>query len=319
MPQLSDEPGIVCSLNGEIIPFEQARLPVYDLAIMQGATITERLRTFGHRPYDVDAHLDRLQQSLTLVKWKGLPSLKSLKRVVNKIAKHNCQFIPKTSDLSIVIFISAGQAVGDANGLIDSSKPTICVYTAPHPFRNWADGYLKGVDLIIPGIRQIPRTSLDPRIKMRSRLHWQMADQMVREQNPRARALLLDENDNLTETSSGNLMLVNDGVVLSPRVSCTLDGISRGHVIEFCNDADIPMAFTDLTELDVYNAEEVFLTSSTYCIMPVATLNGNKIGDEVPGKITQQLTSTWAGAIGVDFVQQAGSESKKIASGTTPV
>jgi branched-chain amino acid aminotransferase len=308
MPHSSHEQKTLCSLNGKIIPFEQARLPVYDLAIMQGATITERLRTFRHRPYGVEAHLNRLQQSLMLVNWKGLPDLMSLEKVIEEIAQHNCQFIGKNSDLAIVFFISAGQALSDANGLTTQSKPTVCVYTAPLPFANWVDGYLNGVDLITPDIRQIPRASLDPRIKMRSRLHWQIADQIVREQNPCATALLLDENDNLTETSSGNFLIVKDGAVLTPRESCTLDGISRGHVIQFCNEAGIPMAFTDLSEFDACNAEEAFLTSSTYCIMPVATLNGKKIGNQTPGNITQRLTHTWAKFVGTDFVQQARRE-----------
>ncbi len=310
MPHSSYAGNIVCSLNGEIIPFEQARLPVYDLAIMQGATVTERLRTFQHQPYDIDAHLSRLQQSLNLVHWKGLPNLKSLKNVTEEVTKHNSQFIETDSDLAIVIFISAGQAIGDANGLATQSQPTVCVYTAPLPFANWVNGYLNGVDLITPETRQIPRASLDSRIKMRSRLHWQIADQIVRGQNPRATALLLDENDYLTETSSGNFLIVKDGTVLTPRESSTLDGISRSHVIEFCNEAEIPVAFTDLSEFDVYHAEEAFLTSSTYCIMPVATLNGKKIGDPVPGKMTQQLTSMWAEEIGVDFVHQARRESE---------
>ncbi len=295
----------ICSLNGQMIPFQDARLPVYDLAIMQGATVTERLRTFRHRPYDVDEHLARLKQSLDLVRWNHLPKLDNLPQIICEIAGQNTRSLAPDLDLAIVIFISAGQSPGDSNGLIDENEPTVCVYSAPLPFSKWVDGYVRGVDLMIPEVRQIPRSSLDPRIKMRSRLHWQMADQEARLQNPRAQALLLDEQEFLTETSSGNLMIVKNGTVLTPRESKTLDGISRRHVLEVCNELEIPCAFADLTTSDLLNTDEAFLTSSTFCMMPVATLNGKAIGTSIPGVVTESIRQAWTASIGVYFVDQA--------------
>lgn len=303
---------VTCFLNGKILPFAEAKLPVFDLAVMQGATVTERLRTFAHQPYDVCEHLDRLRTSLDLVKWKHLPDLTNLANVIADVTQRNCQTISAQEDLSIVVFVTAGQALGDANGLIQASTPTVCVYTAPLPLANWATSYQQGVDLIVPEIRQISIRSLDPQIKMRSRLHWQMADQEAREQNPRALAVLLDENGFLTETSSGNLLMVKNGCVQTPRKEVTLNGIARGHVVELCAELGIPVQFTDLSVSSVADADEAFLTSSTYCILPVATLNGQRIGTSRdadhacgPGPITQQLIRAWANLIGTNFVEQA--------------
>ncbi len=297
----------ICYLNGDMIPFQGARLPVFDLAIMQGATVTERLRTFRHVPYDVDAHLKRLQQSLDLVGWPNLPDLSNLSHVVAEIARLNTKNLAVNSDLAIVLFVSAGQAVGDSNGLIDQSKPTVCVYSAPLPFSKWIAGYTQGVELIVPEVRQIPRISIDPKIKMRSRLHWQLADQEARRKNPRALALLLDEYDCLTETSSGNLMIVKNGAVYSPRESQTLDGISRQHVIQICEELEIPFTFTDLKKSDLLQADEAFLTSSTFCLMPVASVDGNSIGTSIPGTVTEKIRQSWTTSIGLDFVEQAKS------------
>lgn len=312
MSMEDETPPVICSLNGKILPFAEAKLPVYDLAIMQGATVTERLRTFAHQPYDVEEHLDRLRKSLDLVKWKQLPDLTNLPDLIAEVTRRNCQTISAHEDLSIVVFVTAGQALGDANGLIQASTPTVCVYTAPLPLANWATSYQQGIDLIVPEIRQISIRSLDPQIKMRSRLHWQMADQEARVQNPRALAVLLDDNGFLTETSSGNLLIVKNGCVQTPRKAVTLNGIARGHVVKLCAELNIPVQFTDLSVSSVADADEAFLTSSTYCILPVATLNGQRIGASrqtaagcSAGPITQQLMRAWANLIGINFVDQA--------------
>lgn len=295
----------LCWLNGAELPFAEARLPVFDLSIMQGATITERMRTFRHQPFDVEQHLKRFQRSLHVTGWSQLPDLTALPEVITRMVAHNCRTIPAESDLAIVLFCSAGQAVGDANGLITQSRPTICIYTAPLPFSRWSRGYQYGIDLVVPPIQQIPATCLDPHLKHRSRLHWQLADQFAERQHSGAQAVLLDQQGYLTETSTGNLLLANQGTLLTPRNKLTLEGISREHVIKLCHDLEIPVGFTDLTELDLATADEAFLTSSTYCIMPIRSINGQPIGSTVPGPLTTTLSHAWSQQIGVDFITQA--------------
>ncbi len=56
-------------LRGEFVPYREARLPVWDLGIVQGATVTEALRTFRHVPFRLDEHLRRLAFS-----WRGSES-----------------------------------------------------------------------------------------------------------------------------------------------------------------------------------------------------------------------------------------------------
>ena len=296
---------LIAFMNGEFLPFREMRLPVFDLAVMQGASVTERLRTVKHEPYQVKQHLERLLESLRLVGWKTTFEISELNKVIRNICESNGRLIEPTMDLSVVVFISAGLSVGDANGLISKSEPTVCVYTSELPFSRWSPGYQSGIDLVVPDVRQIPRTSIDPRIKMRSRLHWQMADQIARQRSPGAMALLLDEHDHLTETSSGNLMLVKDGVVMTPCQDATLNGISQQNVVNLCEEIGVEVVFRNLTKLDLYQADEAFLTSSTYCVMPVATLNGQTIGVKTPGRLTSNLSELWSQKLGLDFVQQA--------------
>ena len=295
----------VCFLNGEYVPFHEACLPVYDLGVMQGASITERLRTFSHDPFGVTEHLQRLRQSLSLVNWTGVPDVNDLETVIETVAAKNTPLIDSQADLSVVVFITAGQSVSESGGLVNMSVPTVCVYSADLPFSRWHEWYTLGVDLILPDRLQVPARCVDPRIKMRSRLHWMLADQAARQINPAAQALLLDSDGFLTETSSGNLLILKKGILFCPCLEKVLNGITQQQVFEICRSIAIPIVEADLTENDLLAADEAMLTSSTYCIAPVRSVDGRSIGAAVPGKITLQLMDKFSELVGLDYVQQA--------------
>src|SRR5437763_40202 len=77
-------------------------------------------------------------------------------------------------------------------------------------------------------------STVDPRIKQRSRLHWWLADRSARASQPGATALLLNESGHITETAAANFLLVQDGAVVSPPRSGILNGISLLVVEELC-------------------------------------------------------------------------------------
>ena len=72
----------------------------------------------------------------------------------------------------------------------------------------------------------------------------------------------------------------------------------------------------NIEPFDVYEADEVFLTSTPFCILPAAKLNGLKIGDGKPGKITKKLLKAWSDLVGVDIVKQIKSWDEKNKTGT---
>ncbi|WP_437228611.1 aminotransferase class IV [Planctomicrobium sp. SH661] len=294
----------IAYLNGEFIPFTQAQLPVFDLGIVQGATVTERLRTVRHQPYQVREHLDRLQASLAAVGWSMPLDMGPLEDVLAELARVNSKLIPPHSDLSLVIFVTAGQALGDANQLITSSRPSVCAYTAPLPFAGWVRGYEQGVHLITPEVRQIAGDVIPPAIKHRSRLNWYLADQQARRADPVSMALLLDQQGFVTETASGNLFIVRGDELFTPSAETTLSGIAQAHVMKLAERQGWKVQRAHLTPQQVASASEAFLTSSTYCMLPVSMLNGTEIGTSVPGRVTKMLMDNWSEEIGLDFERQ---------------
>jgi branched-subunit amino acid aminotransferase/4-amino-4-deoxychorismate lyase len=84
-----------------------------------------------------------------------------------------------------------------------------------------------------------------------------------------------------------------------------LPGISLSVLAELADDANISVSQRDLTPLDVAMADEVFLTSTSPCMLPVTRFNGQAIGSGVPGPAFGRFLAAWTELVGLDIVAQA--------------
>ena len=297
----ADQP--LAYLDGKLTPAVAATIPVSDMGFVHGASVTEVVRTFQHRAFRLEDHLVRLAQSAKLA-WIPLTiSRDELLEAVQRVISHNVQFIKPQEELGITIFATAGPNptyVGpkaDTHGLVG-------VHTWRLPMELWADKVKNGQELRTPKTRAIPADSLDPAIKSRSRLHWYIADREVRVEFPTASALLLDHDDHITETSTGNFFVVIDDEILTPPEADTLPGISRMVVQELAAELGIGFRFTRLHSERVREASEAFTSSTPYCLMPVRSHDGHEIGSQCPGPVFTQLMSAWSDRVGLDIVGQ---------------
>ena len=153
--------------------------------------------------------------------------------------------------------------------------------------------------------RAVPSQALDARIKNRSRMAYTLAEMEVKLVDPDAQGVLLDVDGNVAENKGGNIFVVADGVVKTPICSNSLAGISRETILELCQEESITCQETLLQPYDLYTADEVFFTSTPYCMMPATRFNGLPIGDGQVGPITRQLLAAWSDRVGVDIAKQA--------------
>jgi len=146
---------------------------------------------------------------------------------------------------------------------------------------------------------------LSPRAKTHNYLNTIMADLEVKAENPKAWSVLLDENGNLAEGIGSNIFLVQAGRLYTPREHYVLPGVSRQTVIDLARDLGIAFEEKDLDMFDAANADEIFLTSTSLCLCPVRSVNGQAVGTgRVPGPITKRLTEAYSRFVGCDFVAQ---------------
>ncbi len=286
-------------LNGKMPPQSQARLAQNDAGFVLGATVTDLCRTFRHRLYRWDDHLARFRQSAKSACIDVSVSDAELLRVAEELVAHNSRLIGPNDDLALVMFATPGPIgfyLGEATQPGDS--PTLGMHTFPLPFVRYRPWVEHGVELVTPSVRALPETCVHPTIKQRSRMHWWLAEREVRRTHPTAQALLLDDRGFVTETASSNLLLVKDGVLISPPRERILPGVSLGVVAEF----GIPLEYRDLTLADCYAADEAVLTCTTYCIAGVRAINGHPLA--FPGPMLGRILKAWSAEVGVEIHRQ---------------
>jgi branched-subunit amino acid aminotransferase/4-amino-4-deoxychorismate lyase len=290
--------------NDRIVPISEVQLAIWDAGVVQGATVTEMTRTFHKQPFRLGDHLDRLFRALDRTGMTIAISKEELTAISQELLAHNGRLLGDSAELGLIHFVTAGEYALYAFGRPPRGGPTICVHTFPLPFARWAGKLQKGTRLITPSIRQVPPQCWDPGMKCRSRMHYYLAETEVHRTDPDASALLLDLAGNVTETSTGNFLMVEDGVLVSPTLENTLPGISRATVIELAAELGIRFTERNIPVPEAQSADEALLSSTSYCLMPVTKINDATIGDGQPGPVYRRLLTAWSRRVGLDIERQ---------------
>jgi len=151
----------------------------------------------------------------------------------------------------------------------------------------------RGVAVAIPLRRAMPAEVLDPALKTTSRLASVLARREARERGG-FEAILVDASGCLTEGTSSNLFLVGGGRLRTPRIrDGSLPGITREAVIELARAAGIPVAEERLPADRLPEADEAFLTNTSWEVLPVVSVDGRTIGAGSPGPVTRVLLARY--------------------------
>jgi len=135
-------------------------------------------------------------------------------------------------------------------------------------------------------------------------MHWYLADQQARLVDDQAAALVLDQHGNVAETSTGNVFVVKDRTLQTPSPHLSLAGVSQQVVGELAGQIGLEYRSCPLQPIDVLNADEVFTSSTPYCVMPVTRFNGQPIGSGRPGPVFESILRAWNNLVGLDMMRQ---------------
>ena len=291
-------------LNGDFVPADEAKISIFDAAVMLGDTVTESTRTFAHKPFKLQEHIARLYKSLKVTRIDPGMTAAELLDLSLQVLEKNLPKVSPQMDVWLVHNISRGLFVAGADPTKQRSQATIIIHTAPMILRDWARFYIEGCHAVTPFSRAVPPEALDARIKNRSRMAYTLAEAEVKLVDPQAQSILLDIHGNVAENKGGNFFIYADGVLKTPQARSALAGISRATVLELAANLGIPTQVTDFQPYDIYTADEAFFTSTPYCIMPATKFNGLPVGDGTVGTISKRLLQAWSELVGVDIVAQ---------------
>lgn len=296
-------------LSGSMVPESEAKISIFDSAVMLGDSLTESTRTFRHVPFRLDDHIKRLYRSLKVARVNPGLTPEEMTRVSLEVLDANRSMMGPDDDCWIVHNISRG-LMRPGPSSAQATSATIMIFTNHMDLRGWARYYTEGCHAVTSISRAIPAQSLDARVKNRSRLFYSLADAESRLVDPDAQCIILDTDGFVSENKGGNVFAFVDGVLKTPTTENCLAGLSRQTVLELASDLGIPARETRLGTYDFYTADEVFFTSTPYCIMPATRFNGLPVGDGKVGPVTKRLLAAWSERVGVDIVGQAQRQMK---------
>ncbi|NCY03454.1 MAG: hypothetical protein EBX36_11245 [Planctomycetia bacterium] len=290
-------------IDGRFVRRDDLSLPVGDAGFVLGATVTEQLRTFRGRLFLAAAHAERLRSSLEIVGIDAGTPLPQVFAAAERLAVHNHAAGPADDDLGLVIFVTPGDLPAQHAGR--PGHPRTVIHSFPLAFRLWADAYASGVSLRSVSVRQVPDTCWPVHAKVRSRLHYFLADREAHAAEPGARAVVCHADGRVSETSTANIAIVHDGTILAPPPADALSGVSLGCAARLAEAIAIPWRSRSLTVDDLAAADEILLTSTPNCILPCTRFDGRAVGDGRPGPVFGRLLAAWSELAGIDIASQA--------------
>ena len=289
--------------NGEYLPEGEVRIPFRDRGFLLGDGVFDMTRTFGGRIFKIREHIERLQRSLNAMRIKSGHTVDELVQISEEVLGRNSHFLDETTDYWVAQRVSRGiNAVGDEGWNQDGA--TVIVECIPLPLQARASYYRDGLDVVISPVRRTPPDALTPRAKTANYLNLINANFATQDAGPNSYTILLDTNGNIAEGLGANVFFVRDGVCYTPQERYVLPGISRACVMQLAEQLGHTVVETDLDFHDAYNANEMFVTSTSLCIVPVRSFNGAEVGDGLPGAVTQSITSAYRELVDFDFVGQ---------------
>lgn len=269
-------------LNGFFVASENARVSIFDRGFCYGDGLFETMRAYKGKVFRLDLHLDRLYQSAPLI-YLDLPlTRREMGVIVRETLKIN-----KVSNAIVRLTLTRGES---ASGLrIDpNTPPTMVVHTRPLerlPEYMYQDGV--NISLISSSASKI--ANLRVQVKSGNYLSHILLREMASANNCQE-AILLDENNRITDGTTSNIFMVRDNVLITPQVNeYVLPGVTRHVVLEIARKRGIPCREQILTPQDVYSADEVFLTNTGIELLPVHQADNQVIGDGKPGFLTKML------------------------------
>jgi len=309
-------------MNGKYVPEHEAKVSIYDSALMFGDMVFEMTRSYNKKQFKLRTHLERLYNSIKFVEIPIQISIDEMEEICLKTVEKNEPYFSETDEHRLIINVSRGP-LSIYSELFEKMEPTIIVADFPLKLtlRGMDKLYLNGINAVIPNQRVIPASILDPKVKNRSRMFYMMANiEVSKYAGDNNWALLLDPDGFIAEGTGSNFFMVKNNTLYTPEPRNILRGITRAYIFELAKEFGLQCVEKNLEYYDVLTADEAFFTGTPFAMLPVTSINSNKIGNGTKGPIFNKLISQWSKNVDVNIPEQIKkfNEEVKELEGPTP-
>lgn len=271
--------------NGKYIPINKAQVPITTHAIHYGTSIFEGIRAYWN---DENLFVFRLNEHVKRFRRSGQFYNISLnftdKQIVEAIIG-----ICKKNKIKESCYIRPFYFVGEygINLHVTEDAPTnFVIFT--FPFGDLFDK--SGIKAGVVSWKKFSDQSTPPQAKMGGNYLNSIIATQEAKRNGFDEAILLDHNGNVSEAPGENIFIVReDRLITPPDSSSALEGITRDAIIRIGKDLDIDVQEREIARSELVISDEIFLTGTAAEITPIISMDGQKIANGKPGKITKKM------------------------------
>ena len=288
--EYQDDPrntSILIDINGELFPRDQAKVSVFDSGFVLGDGVWEGLRVHHGKIAFLDRHLERLYDGAKALDMEmEVPPEQLGKRLYHVLDKNNMR-----EGVHIRLMVSRGvKATPYQDPRITITPPTIVII--PEYKNALPETASKGIRLFTVHVRRGYPDVQDPKLNSHSKLNCITACIQATKAGA-DEALMLDPHGFVATCNSTHFFIVKKGAVWTSSGDYCLGGITRGVVIQLCEENNIPVYQKNFSLSDVYSAEEAFVTGTFAGLAPVSEVDGRMIGDGRRGPQVESLQSLY--------------------------
>ena len=269
-------------LNGQYLPIEDAKISVLDRGFTFGDGVYEVIPVYKGHIFRMREHLERLNNSLDEVYIDRPYALEQWQEVLRELIEKNSG---KNTGNDQSLYMQVTRGISERDHAIDiATKQTVFAMCRPLPEYDRCAGISA---IIEEDIRwkycHIKAITLLPSVMLRHKARDAGATEAI-----------LVKDGYITEGAASNVFIVKNGIVKTPpKDGSLLPGITRDLVVELLTESGIPCEELAIKEIELKQADEIWITSSTWEIVPVTRLDNNPVGTGRPGEVWQQASEIY--------------------------
>jgi D-alanine transaminase len=272
------EPLPICYLNGEFVPFAEARISPFDRGFLFGDGVYEVMPVYGGRPFRLPAHRARLTASLAAIHMEDPHSAAEWRALIAALIEKN-----GGGEQCLYWQVTRGAERGRNQAPLPKLPRTVFAFSAPLVLPSAAVRE-HGIACISTADTRWARCDIKSTALLANVLLRQLAADSA------ATETILLRDGELTEASASSVHVVLAGEVLVPPNSRhILPGTTRSVVEELAARAGVACRASAVSETQLRAADEVWLSAATRELQPVTTLDGHAVGSGVPGPLWRRL------------------------------
>lgn len=276
---------ILISINGKLLPRNEARISVFDSAVQGGDAVWEGLRVYRGKIFCLEEHLTRLQESAHALCFQNVPDNETIRQAIFETLEAN----QMNDGVHIRLTLTRGEKI--TSGMDPRLNQQGCTLIV---LAEWklpvypADG----IALITASVRRNSPVTLDSKMHHNNLINNILA-KIEANVAGADDALMLDQNGFVSETNACNIFMIKKETLFTPFADSCLPGITRGKVLWIASKLDIEAKEKNISLTEMYNADVVFTTGTMGELTMVHTLDGRSIVNKNKAGILERILTTF--------------------------